>query len=238
MCERRAAHAARRSRFSWSIRIGNDMRSVLHGIRVSAKALALVRTMRLAVAGLAVAAIAGCVNLPDKPAYAKADQAALRHYDDDWFDAARIGRIDILRALLDAGYPIDATDGHGYTAVILAGYDNQPAALEFLLSAGANPCLGDRHGNTALMGVLFKGESAIARRLIDTQCPIDQMNNAGETALDFATLFSRTDIVPILVKHGADPNHVDGRGESLLQLARAQGDTQAADALRKVGATR
>ncbi|MEA3121516.1 MAG: uncharacterized protein QOH33_1071 [Paraburkholderia sp.] len=219
------------------------MRSVLHGIKVSINALTLVdtfflRTMRFAAAGLAVAAIAGCVNLPDKPAYTKADQATLRHYDGDWFDAARVGRIDILRALLDAGYPIDATDSHGYTAVILAAYDGQPAALDFLLSAGANPCLGDRHGNTALMGVLFKGESAIARRLIDTQCPIDQTNNAGETALDFATLFSRTDVVPILVKHGANPNHVDGRGQSLLQLAQAQGNTQAADALRQAGATR
>jgi uncharacterized protein len=216
--------------------------AAVHGTRVSAKALTLVdiirRMLRLATAGLAVAAIAGCVHLPDKPAYTKADQATLRHYDGDWFDAARVGRIDILRALLEAGYPIDATDSHGYTAVILAAYDGQPAALDFLLSAGANPCLGDRHGNTALMGVLFKGNSTIARRLIDTKCPIDQTNNAGETALDFATLFSRTDIVPILVKHGANPNHVDGRGQSLLQLAESQGNTQAANALRQAGATR
>lgn len=198
----------------------------------------LLRTMRLAAAGIAFAAIAGCVHLPDKPAYAKADQTALRRYDDDWFDAARVGRIDLLRGLLDAGYPIDATDSHGYTALILAAYDGQPAALEFLLSAGANPCLGDHHGNTALMGTLFKGESAIARRLIDTKCPIDQTNNAGETALDFATLFGRIDLVPVLVQHGADPNHVDGRHESLLELALRQGNTQAADALRKAGATR
>ncbi len=198
----------------------------------------LLRAMRLAAAGIALAAVAGCMHLPDKPAYAKADPVALRHYDDDWFDAARVGRIDILRGLLDAGYPIDAADKHGYTAVILAAYDSQPAALEFLISAGANACLGDRHGNTALMGTLFKGNSAIARRLIETHCPIDQTNNAGETALDFATLFNRFDVIPVLVKHGADPNHVDGRGESLLQLAQAQGNRQAADALREAGAQR
>lgn len=196
------------------------------------------RTMRFAAAGVALAAIAGCVHLPDKPAYAKADPAALRHYDNQWFAAARVGRIDILRALRDAGYPIDAADSHGYTAAILAAYDGQPAALDFLLSAGANPCLGDRHGNTALMGALFKGESTIARRLIDTQCPIDETNNAGETALDFATLFGCTDLVPILIAHGADPDHVDGRGQSLLQLALAQGNARAAEALRQAGATR
>jgi ankyrin repeat protein len=79
--------------------------------------------------------------------------------------------------------------------VILVAYDDQPAALDFLISAGANACLGDRHGNTALMGALFKGESAIAQRLINAHCPIDQMNGAGETALGFATLFNRIDLV-------------------------------------------
>jgi hypothetical protein len=187
---------------------------------------------------MSLAAIAGCVHLPDKPAYTKADPKALRRYDGDWFDAARVGRIDILRGLLDAGYPINAADSHGYTAVILAAYDSQPAALDFLLSAGANACTGDVHGNTALMGALFKGDSAIARRLVNTACPIDQTNNAGETALDFAALFGRVDLIPVLVKHGANPNHVDGRGQSLLQLALSQGSAQSADALRQAGATR
>jgi ankyrin repeat protein len=88
------------------------------------------------------------------------------------------------------------------------------------------------------MGALFKGDSAIARRLINTACPIDQTNNAGETALDFAALFGRVDLIPVLVKHGANPNHVDGRGQSLLQLALSQGSAQSADALRQAGATR
>jgi len=194
------------------------------------------RAMCLVTAGIALATAAGCVHLPDKPAYAKVDPAALRRYDGDWFDAARVGRIDILRALLDASYPIDAANSNGYTAVILATYDDQPAALNFLLSAGANACLGDRHGNTALMGAVFKGESAIARHLAEAHCPIDQMNGAGETALGFATLFNRIDLIPVLVKHGADPNHVDGRGQSLLQLALAHDNVKAADALRQVGA--
>jgi ankyrin repeat protein len=198
----------------------------------------LLRATRVVAAGIALAALAGCVHLPDKPAYTKADPATLRQYDGDWFDAARVGRVDILQALLDAGYPIDTADSHGYTAVILSAYDGQPAALDFLLSAGANACVGDRHGNTALMGTLFKGESAIARRLIDTRCPIDQTNGAGETALGFATLFNRIDMIPVLVKHGADPNHVDGRGQSLLQIALTHDSVDAASALREASATR
>ncbi|VWB66407.1 putative ankyrin-like protein [Burkholderia aenigmatica] len=194
------------------------------------------RAIRSIATALALAAIAGCAHLPDRPAYSRADPAALRRYDGDWFDAARVGRVDILRALHDAGYPVDATDSHGFTAVILASYDGQPAALDYLLSAGANACAGDRHGNTALMGALFKNEPNIARRLIDTPCPIDQTNGAGETALGFATLFNRFELIPLLVAHGANPNHVDRRGQSLLQLAQSHDNAEAVDALRHAGA--
>jgi len=158
-------------------------------------------------------------------------------YDQEWFDAARVGRVDILSALYDAHYPLDAKTPAGYTALILAAYDERPAALDYLLQAGADPCLGDRNGNTALMGALYKGELTIARRLIKTRCPIDQMNNAGETALSFAALFGRLEILPELVALGADPNHVDARGDTSLVIARKQGNTEAGAALRKVGAT-
>ncbi|WP_260858919.1 ankyrin repeat domain-containing protein [Paraburkholderia sp. BCC1885] len=162
----------------------------------------------------------------------------IHHYDDDWFAAARLGRTDILQALLDAGYPIDGTTSQGYTGLILAAYDEEPQAMEFLLGHGANPCLGDRNGNTALMGAIFKGELAIARRLMTTSCSIDQTNNAGETALSFAALFGRLDLLPELVARGANPNHVDARGGTALRMATMQGNHEAVDALNRVGASR
>jgi ankyrin repeat protein len=159
-------------------------------------------------------------------------------YDQEWFDAARVGRIDILRALYEAHYPIDSQTSAGYTAVILAAYDSQPKALDYLLRIGANPCSGDRHGNTSLMGALYKGHMDIARRLLATRCPIDQVNNAGETALSFAALFGRVEILPELVARGADPNHADARGNTPLAIVLQQGNEVSAMALRKLAVTR
>ena len=159
-------------------------------------------------------------------------------YDQEWFDAARVGRVDILRALYEAHYPINSQTSAGYTAVILSAYDSQPEALEFLLRIGADPCLGDRHGNTSLMGALYKGNLAVARRLLATGCPIDQVNNAGETALSFAALFGRMEMLPELVARGADPNHADARGNTPLGIVLQQGNRDSAAALRKVGAIR
>lgn len=159
-----------------------------------------------------------------------------KHYDQDWFDAARAGRVDILQALEQAHYPINRQTSAGYTALILAAYDDQPAAVDYLLQHGADACHGDRNGNTALMGALYKGQLAIARRLLQAHCPIDQTNNAGETAMGFAVLFGRLTMLPELNALGANPEHRDARGESLLGIATKQGNRQAIQALRQLGA--
>jgi ankyrin repeat protein len=158
-------------------------------------------------------------------------------FTEDWFAAARAGRTDIVQALIDAHFPLETTTPEGYTALILSAYDNHPETLKALLAAGANACAGDRNGNTALMGALFKGETNIATMLLDTHCDIDQTNNAGETALSFAALFGRLDMIPVLVAHGANANHVDARGGTALQMAIAQHNPAAENALRHVGAT-
>jgi ankyrin repeat protein len=157
-------------------------------------------------------------------------------YDSVWFDAARVGRIDILQALYEAHYPIDSQTSSGYSAVVLAAYNDQPDALRYLLSIGANACLGDRNGNTALMGALYKGHAEVARTLLSARCPIDQNNNAGETALSFATLFGRLDLLPAIIAKGADIDHVDAHGNTALAVALKQGNTQSANALRRLGA--
>ena len=157
-------------------------------------------------------------------------------YTDDWFAAARAGRTDIVQLLIDAHFPLEMKTPEGYTALILSAYDNHPDTLKALLASNADACAADQHGNTALMGALFKGETNIANMLIDTHCNIDQTNNAGETALSFAALFGRLDMIPVLVAHGANVNHVDARGGTALQMALAQHNTSAADALRRAGA--
>lgn len=55
-----------------------------------------------------------------------------------------------------------------------------------------------------------------------TPRPIDQVNNAGETALSFAALFGRGEILPELVARGADPNHADARGNTPLAIVLQQ----------------
>src|SRR5258708_16716096 len=84
-------------------------------------------------------------------------------YDQEWFDAALVGRVDILSALYYAHYPLDAKTPAGYTALILAAYDQHPAALAYLLLAATNQCLRVSNAEPALRGALTKGELTIAQ---------------------------------------------------------------------------
>lgn len=143
-----------------------------------------------------------------------------------YFEAARQGSTDRLAIFIDAHYDLNTRDDNGYTALILAAYHGQQAAVEQLLQAGADPCSQDKRGNTALMGAIFKGEVTIAHRLIHADCAVDESNHSGQTAAMYAALFQRKDILSALTAKGADLDAHDLLGNDARSLARGQFHTQ------------
>lgn len=139
-----------------------------------------------------------------------------------YFEAAREGSTDRLSAFIDAHYDLDTRDENGYTALILAAYHGQQAAVEQLLQAGANACSQDKRGNTALMGAIFKGEVSIARRLLNADCATDERNHSGQTAAMYAALFQRKDILDALAAKGADLNARDAMGNDVRSLEQGR----------------
>jgi len=141
------------------------------------------------------------------------------------FDAARLGRSDMIAPLVKAGVDINATDARGFTPLILAAYNGQGETVEALIGAGADACKPDGgQGNTAQMGVAFKGNDAIAARLLKAGCDVNARNKAGQTALMMAALFGRSAQVAMLVKAGADPALADAAGRTASAVAQAQGN--------------
>lgn len=139
-----------------------------------------------------------------------------------YFEAAREGSTDRLGVFIDAHYDLDTRDENGYTALILAAYHGQQAAVEQLLQAGANPCSQDNRGNTALMGAIFKGELSIAHRLLNADCATDERNHSGQTAAMYAALFQRKDILDALAAKGADLEARDAMGNDARSLEKGQ----------------
>lgn len=143
------------------------------------------------------------------------------------FDAARLGRIDVIPALLLAGGDISALDAKGYTPLILASYHGHCEATALLLDEGAPIDQPDAvRGNTPLMGTAFKGHQAVADLLLNRGADPNVTNAAGQTALMIASLFGHHGIVDRLIVAGADWRVIDAAGNSALSVAKVQNNEE------------
>ncbi|WP_047100009.1 ankyrin repeat domain-containing protein [Sphingomonas sanxanigenens] len=141
------------------------------------------------------------------------------------FEAAKLGRTDLIPFLAKNGADVNAYEARGFTPLILAAYNGQAAAVDALIAAGADACKPDAsQGNTAQMGVAFKGDDAIAERLLKEKCDVNARNNAGQTALMMAALFGRTRQIEMLLAAGGDPAIADAAGRTAAMVAAAQGN--------------
>ncbi|RVU33365.1 ankyrin repeat domain-containing protein [Rheinheimera riviphila] len=125
-----------------------------------------------------------------------------------FFAAARTGELVVLTEFLTAGYPVNERNEQSYTALMIAAYAGQATAVDVLLHAGADACLRDKRGHTALMGAMIKAEWDIARTLYDIDC--DQENSAKATdevtdkaqmtAAQFAQVFGQSEKFKAMVE--------------------------------------
>jgi len=121
----------------------------------------------------------------------------------DAFDAAREGRLSDLIARLSTLPDINYKDAKGYSVLMLAAYHGHADLVGYLLSQNADPNTVDAGGNSVLMGAAFKGHAAIVRRLLAAGADRHYRNSKGQTALDFAQLFARRDVISHLSSQSA-----------------------------------
>jgi ankyrin repeat protein len=118
-----------------------------------------------------------------------------------FFAAARTGELTVLKEFLTAGYPVNERNAQSYTALMIAAYAGRASAVDVLLQAGADACLRDKRGHTALMGAMIKAEWDIARTLYDIDCDKENIAKATDVVIDksqmtaaqFAEVFGQSD---------------------------------------------
>jgi len=116
------------------------------------------------------------------------------------FDMAREGDTENLLPALRAGVPVDLTNGKGDTLLILAAYHQHEDTVAALLEAGADPDRVNDNGQTALMSAVFRGHEGIVRRLLAAGA---SQTAGAHSATDFATVFERADLIPVLEEYAA-----------------------------------
>ncbi len=143
---------------------------------------------------------------------------------EDFLDHIRKGNLNEVQLLL--GQKPDllrARDQRGSTPLILAAYYDQVEIVDFLLEHGADADEKDASGNSALMGVCFKGFEQVAYKLIKAGANVNTRNSMGASCLIFAVTFNRENIAKMLLENGADLEARDARGNTALDHARMRG---------------
>ncbi|MBY7729119.1 ankyrin repeat domain-containing protein [Vibrio splendidus] len=115
-----------------------------------------------------------------------------------FFDAARIGNNEVVDAFVSQGFPVDQRNNQSYTALMVAAYQGNRETVGLLLDSGANACLQDKRGNTALMGALIKREISIAKDLYQAECSPELRNKAGLNLKEFAEIYGQSNVLKSL----------------------------------------
>jgi ankyrin repeat protein len=159
--------------------------------------------------------------------------------------AARTGRVDAVRLLLEAGANVNAADTYQQqTALMWAATEGHVDAVKTLLAAGADPnrkgrvtTIEDRKhadhatgGFTALMFAARSGHEDTATALIKGGADPKLVNGDGLTATMIAIVNDQFDLAGKLIDLGADPN--DGSLYFAVDMHDATTDMRAHDGSR------
>lgn len=162
-----------------------------------------------------------------------------RHRDLDVFEAAALGDVDRLEALLafDPGLA-DVIAPDGFFPLALAAFFDHPLALKRLLDAGADPDTTARNETRvrALHSAVASGSRTSVRHLLAAGADPDARQQGGATPLMAAAAQGDGDTVRALLEAGADPGARDESGRDAAGLAAEAGHAELAQDLARVSA--
>jgi ankyrin repeat protein len=99
------------------------------------------------------------------------------------FDLARAGDTETLRAYVEAGVPVNLTNGKGDTLLMLAAYYGHTPTVRMLIELGADVDRPNDRGQTPLAGAVFKKELEVVKALVDAGAdPHAGVPSAADTA--------------------------------------------------------
>jgi ankyrin repeat protein len=154
----------------------------------------------------------------------------LRH--EDLPAAAALGDIEAVERMLAFGFPLDAEDAQGATALIRAAGSGYAGLVVRLLEAGADTSHASRSGIHCLAAAVSARREAVVRTLLTHGVAADMRMPGGGTALIVAAALGLPRLAEALLEAGADVNATDDQGTTPLlaaaQFAFGSSDTAAA----------
>lgn len=135
--------------------------------------------------------------------------------------AAKRGYQDMVSTLLRAKAAVDRCDWYRRTALSWASeLEEGSTVVQTLLDNGADINMrGGLEGNTPLQFAAMRGSSIVVETLLCRGADVNKRNKDGDTAFYLACLYSKPDVVEILLRYHTDPLVLREDGKSVLHAA-------------------
>lgn len=137
---------------------------------------------------------------------------------------ARIGDLDGLKRMLDAGVDVNGRDTLDQTPLIAAVSQDSLTAVEALLKRGASVSIVDKAGWSPLhFATFFSADTTVMKALLDAGADVNAQNDRGITALYFAAATGHEVQVKFLLERGADRSIASKAGWTPLRITKVKG---------------
>jgi len=151
--------------------------------------------------------------------------------------AAKQGRVEEVRKLVQEGANVEGVDETGRTALLISIVHGRVDVVKLLLEMGANLAARDKYGRTATSLVAVYGKcAAILKDLDKMGASRDAADNYGKTALMLAAMYGHTETLQALLDLGVDLDTVDNVGITALMEATKGNHMEAMKILLQNGA--
>ena len=151
--------------------------------------------------------------------------------------------IGVCKALLDAGVNVHSRNTEYSRSALHQLYksgdgdsfDSETVEIiDSLVAAGIDVDVRDSDQETPLLNALYSGQIAHARRLIDLGADVNASNlSSRESAIHFAAIFSRHEILSLLLERGTDYTAVNVNGKNIAHMAAGFAGTKTISVLAK-----
>lgn len=137
----------------------------------------------------------------------------------DFMQAAREGELDKMKLMVSDGFDSHQTNDVGRNALYFAASGGQVKVIEWLVvSQGLDVNHRNIFGEGVLHGAVTEGGNNALRWMLEHGATANIGDNFGVSPLQRAARIS-TEMVDLLLSHGADINHVDDDGLTALHYA-------------------